>query len=41
MLNSGRGGVNKSRSAGKFRHNVSKTHPRNMAMSPRRGGWRL
>lgn len=41
MIHSGRGGTNKYRSAGKFRKNVSKTHPRNVVMAPRRGGWRL
>jgi len=33
--------TNKRGSARNFRHNVSKTHPRNMAPPPRRGGWRL
>lgn len=36
-----RGHANKHASARTFRHNVSTTHPRNMAMAPRRGGWRL
>lgn len=36
-----RHGVNKGRSAGRFRHDVSKTHPRNVGLAPRRGGWRL
>jgi hypothetical protein len=35
-----RRGVNKRRSAGGFRRNVSRTHSRNMAM-PMRGGIRL
>lgn len=33
--------AHKGYSAGKFRHAVSQTHPRNMAQAPRRGGWRL
>jgi len=41
MIKSHRMGVNKGNSARSFRHNVGKTHPKNMAMAPRRGGWRL
>lgn len=33
--------VNKQRSSGQFRGNVSRTHPKNMAQAPMRGGWRL
>jgi len=33
--------VNKARGARNFRHAVGRTHPRNMQMSPMRGGWRL
>lgn len=33
--------VNKRSSAGKFRGNVSRTHPRNVAPPPMRGGYRL
>lgn len=33
--------VNKSRSARSFRHKVGTTHPKNVAMRPMRGGWRL
>lgn len=33
--------VNKGRSAGKFRRNVSRTHPVNMRVSVMRGGIRL
>lgn len=33
--------VNKGKSARSFRHSTSKTHPRNVKMQPRRGGWRL
>lgn len=36
-----RQGVNKGRSAKNFRSNVRKTHPKNVAMRPQRGGWRL
>jgi hypothetical protein len=36
-----RGGVNKGRSAGKFRRNVSRTHPRNVRGAVMRGGIRL
>lgn len=36
-----RGGVNKRRSAGKFKHQVSRTKAPNMAMAPMRGGWRF
>ena len=41
MIHSKRFGVNKHRSARKFRHSVSKTHPRNVVHRPMRGGWRL
>lgn len=33
--------VNKHKSAKKFRHNVSRTHPMNMKAAPMRGGIRL
>lgn len=33
--------VHKGRSARSFRHDVSRTHPRNMKVQPQRGGWRL
>lgn len=36
-----RRGVNKSRSAGKFRRDVRKTKAINVAPPPRRGGYRL
>lgn len=36
-----RSGVNKRRSAGKFRRDTGKTHALNMRFAPRRGGWRL
>ena len=36
-----RHGVSKHSSASHFRHNVGRTHPRNMVAPPRRGGWRL
>ncbi len=32
---------NKGASASNFRHSVSKTHRKNIAPPPRRGGWRL
>lgn len=41
MIKSHRSGLNKGKSARKFRRDVSKTHPKNMAMRPMRGGWRL
>lgn len=41
MLNSKRGHVSKGRSAAKFRGDTARTHPKNMAMKPLRGGWRL
>jgi hypothetical protein len=41
MRNSFRRSVHKGRSAGHFRHDVSKTHRKNVAPAPRRGGWRL
>lgn len=34
-----RGGVNKRKSAGKFRRQVGRTNRKNV--SPNRGGWRL
>jgi hypothetical protein len=34
-------GVNKSRSASKFRSNVSRTKGANIGLTPMRGGWRL
>lgn len=36
-----RSGVNKRRSAGQFRHNVSRSKAVNTALTPMRGGWRL
>lgn len=36
-----RGKPHKGRSARSFRHNVGKSHPFNVKMAPRRGGWRL
>lgn len=36
-----RSGVNKSRSAGKFRRDVGRTNGVNMRQAPMRGGWRL
>lgn len=36
-----RSGVNKHRSAGKFRHNVSRTKSANVRGMPMRGGYRL
>ncbi|WNK14690.1 MAG: hypothetical protein [Microvirus sp.] len=33
--------VNKRRSSKQFRHKVSRTHGKNMAAAPMRGGWRL
>ncbi|WNK12496.1 MAG: hypothetical protein [Microvirus sp.] len=36
-----RGHVNKHRSAGKFKHQVSRTHGKNVVAAPMRGGWRL
>lgn len=33
--------VNKQASARQFRGNVSRTHPKNAAAAPMRGGWRL
>lgn len=41
MIKSKRHPVNKYRSAKHFRRDVSKTHPANLQMQPRRGGWRL
>ncbi|QXP08390.1 MAG: hypothetical protein [Arizlama microvirus] len=40
-MNVKRFGVNKGNSAKQFRHNVGRTHPRNIKMQPMRGGWRL
>lgn len=34
-------GVNKSKSAGKFRHNIGRTKAPNVRAMPMRGGWRL
>jgi len=36
-----RHGVNKHRSAGQFRRNVSRTKKINLVRAPMRGGWRL
>lgn len=36
-----RHGVNKGRSARKFRHQVKRAKAPNVAMGPMRGGWRL
>lgn len=33
--------VDKRQSAGKFRHDVSRTHGKNLVQAPMRGGWRL
>ena len=33
--------VSKSRSAGQFRRNNSRTNPANMVSGPMRGGWRF
>lgn len=33
--------VNKHKSASHFRHQISRTHPKNVAQRPKRGGWRL
>lgn len=41
MIHSKRRPLNKGRSAAQFRHSVGKTHPRNMAPRPMRGGFRL
>jgi len=41
MIKSKRSHVHKGKSAQQFRHNVGTTHPKNMAMRPMRGGWRL
>lgn len=41
MVKSGRVPVSKHKSARHFRHNVSRTHPKNMRAKPLRGGWRL
>lgn len=34
-------GAHKGRHARQFRKEVSRTHPKNMAPRPMRGGWRL
>lgn len=36
-----RSGVSKKHSAGKFRHNVSRTKAANLPRTVMRGGWRL
>lgn len=36
-----RHGADKHRSAGKFKHNVSRTKSVNVRGAPMRGGWRL
>lgn len=41
MIKSHRHGTNKFKSAGKFRHDSHRTHPKNMQMRPMRGGFRL
>lgn len=41
MIKSQRRGTNKAASAANFRQTAHKTHPRNVVMAPRRGGWRL
>lgn len=41
MINSKRGHVHKHSSAKHFRHDVGKTHPKNMKTPPMRGGFRL
>jgi hypothetical protein len=41
MIRSKRSPVNKGKSAKKFRKNVGTTHPKNVKMSPLRGGFRL
>lgn len=40
-MNTKRKFVNKRRSAGQFRRDVGKTHPKNVHARPMRGGWRL
>lgn len=40
-MRNGRYPVNKRQGARAFRHEVGRTHPKNVAMAPRRGGWRL
>lgn len=40
-MNTRRRFVDKRASAGQFRHNVSRTHPKNVVRAPMRGGWRL
>lgn len=37
----GRHGVNKGRSAAKFRHATTRSKAPNVARAPMRGGWRL
>lgn len=41
MRHSVRKPANKGSSASNFRRNVSQSHPKNVKMAPRRGGWRL
>lgn len=41
MINSKRHRVHKGSSSGKFRHDVGRTHSKNMRLAPVRGGWRL
>lgn len=41
MIKSKRFGLDKSHSARKFRHDVGRTHSKNMRLQPMRGGWRL
>lgn len=41
MIHSKRRTVNKHAGASAFRHDVGRTHAKNMQMKPRRGGWRL
>jgi hypothetical protein len=33
--------VNKHKSAKQFRHNTSRTHPKNLSPPPMRGGYRM
>jgi len=40
-MHNSRGHSSKYHSAKTFRRNVGQTHPKNMGMAPRRGGWRL
>lgn len=41
MIHSRRAGVRKLKAARHFRREVGRTHPRNMAPRPMRGGFRL